>query len=393
MTQTGLARPDVVDLLDAYRPDAASFFFASPRQAMLTTGVAALVPDRPADLPTYLANLLAEARGDLAEPVAVGALPFAGFAGARMVVPAAVRLSDPIPAAGLPRPAVRAVRPTRVLPVPAASRYLDAVRQAVAMLRAGELDKVVLARCLQVDVDQPVDVPSLLHALAWRDPRGNTYAVDLPGGRTLLGASPELLVSRLDGQVVANPLAGSLPRAADPAEDRRRAAALRASVKDRREHAFVVDAVVEALRPYLHQVRVPAGPPTVVPTASMWHLSTRVTGQVIDPDVSALQLAAALHPTPAVCGTPVDAARTVISRLEPFDRDFYAGMVGWVDDAGDGEWVVGIRCAQVTGQSLRLYAGAGIVADSTPEAELAETAAKFRTMLTAMGVPAGETDE
>lgn len=117
----------------------------------------------------------------------------------------------------------------------------------------------------------------------------------------------------------------------------------------------------------------------------MWHLSTTVTGELADPAVSALDLASALHPTPAVCGTPTEVARAVIAELEPFDRGPYTGMVGWQDADGDGEWVVTIRCAEAEGRSLRLFAGAGVVAASSPEAETAETGAKFRTFLSAVG--------
>lgn len=118
----------------------------------------------------------------------------------------------------------------------------------------------------------------------------------------------------------------------------------------------------------------------------MWHLSTEVRGELADPSTSSVALAASLHPTPAVCGSPTDRAREAIREIEPFDRHFYTGMVGWCNDSGDGEWVVTIRCAEVGERFLRLYAGAGIVAGSKPEAELAETSAKFRTMLQALGL-------
>lgn len=203
-------------------------------------------------------------------------------------------------------------------------------------------------------------------------------------GRTLIGASPELLVARRGGRLVANPLAGSAPRSADLAEDVRHAAALLESSKDLHEHAVVVDAVREALAPYSTGLEVPEHP-TLVRTAAMWHLSTTVTGELADPAVSALELAAALHPTPAVCGTPTDVARAVIAASEPFDRGPYTGMVGWQDADGDGEWVVTIRCAEAEGRRLRLFAGAGVVADSSPRAETAETGAKFRTFLSAVG--------
>ncbi|SCE56003.1 isochorismate synthase [Streptomyces sp. Termitarium-T10T-6] len=125
--------------------------------------------------------------------------------------------------------------------------------------------------------------------------------------------------------------------------------------------------------------------PTLIRTATMWHLSTTVTGTLRSPDASALELALALHPTPAVCGTPTQTAREVIAETEPFDRGFFTGVIGWGDAEGDGDWVVTIRCAEAEERMLRLYAGAGVVAASEPEAETAETAAKFRTFLSAVG--------
>ncbi|MBO0656451.1 chorismate-binding protein [Streptomyces triculaminicus] len=180
--------------------------------------------------------------------------------------------------------------------------YGEAVAEAVRRMCRGEFSKVVLARSLRLTSDRDLDLPGLLQRLARRDPSGYTFALPSGPGRTLLGASPELLVSRSGGRLVANPLAGSTPRSADLAEDVRRAAALLESAKDLHEHAVVVDAVREALAPYCRTLDVPARP-TLVRTAAMWHLSTTVTGELDDPAVSALELACALHPTPAVCGT------------------------------------------------------------------------------------------
>lgn len=198
------------------------------------------------------------------------------------------------------------------------------------------------------------------------------------------GPAPELLVSRRGHSLLANPLAGSAPRSSDLAEDVRRAAALLESPKDLLEHAVVVSAIGEALAPYCVDLVVPDRP-TLVKTAAMWHLSTTITGTLAPEPASALELACALHPTPAVCGDPTDLARDVISELEPFDRGLYSGVVGWGDAAGDGEWVVTIRCAEAGADSLRLFAGAGVVASSDPVAETAETTAKFRTFLEAVG--------
>jgi isochorismate synthase len=201
----------------------------------------------------------------------------------------------------------------------------------------------------------------------------------------LLGASPELLVSRSKLHVVANPLAGSAPRSVEPVEDQYRGGALLASQKDQREHAFVVEAVVEALRPLCVDLRVPKEP-SLLGTAKMWHLSTEIHGRLRDPETCSLRLATALHPTPAVCGTPREQAMGAIRELEGFNREFYAGFVGWSDATGDGEWVVTIRCGDVEDRRIRIFAGAGIVDASHPENELDETSAKLNTVLSALGI-------
>ncbi|MGX6449585.1 isochorismate synthase, partial [Patulibacter sp. S7RM1-6] len=294
----------------------------------------------------------------------------------------------PLPGGGCPVAAGRdSTGPTwSVRPVPEPEAYAGIVDEAVGRMEDPRaLRKVVLARSLELRADAPLDPGGMLRRLAVRDPHGYTFAVDL-GGETLVGASPELLVSRRGDRVVARPLAGSAPRCpGDPGEDHERAAALFRSAKDRREHAVVVDAVAAALRPLCAEIDVPAEP-TLVGTTAMWHLGTTVTGRLADPRPSALALATALHPTPAICGTPTAAAHELIAELEPFERGPYAGTVGWQDAAGDGEWVVTIRCGIVRENALRLFAGAGVVPGSRGADELAETAAKFRTFLSAIGV-------
>ncbi|WP_373314561.1 isochorismate synthase DhbC [Streptomyces longispororuber] len=372
-------------LLAAYTPGAR--FLGTPTRTLLGQGVHSEVPHDERPLAARVAHTLAAARAAGVEaPVVIGAVPFDQAAPAALAVPAAVRGTPPLaadPLVALPAEPPAPAR-WRIRQVPGPERYGEAVADAVARMWRGEFSKVVLARTLELDSPAPLDVPAMLQRLARRDPGGYTFALPTGPGRTLLGASPELLVSRRGRQVVANPLAGSVPRSDDLAEDVRRAAALLQSAKDLHEHAVVVDAVHQALAPYCTDMTVPATP-TLIRTAAMWHLSTTVTGTLTDPLTSALELACALHPTPAVCGTPTATAREVIRGSEPFDRGFFTGMVGWGDATGDGEWVVTIRCAEAERTSLRLYAGAGVVAASEPAAEIAETAAKFRTFLTAVG--------
>jgi isochorismate synthase len=390
-------------LLESYEAGS-SFFFASPRRTLLARGTFATVPhaggtNALARLPERVAAVLDEVReADHDIPVAVGAVPFDSAVPAQLVVPMTLQRAGPL----VFDAAVPAQRPLAehytVQPVPEPAAYLNGVARALKLMGSGPLRKVVLSRALQLSTATPIDLQQLLRNLARRNPSGYTFAVDLPpllanepgaGRRTLIGASPELLVSRSGLQVVANPLAGTTPRSADPIEDHARAAALRVSAKDLHEHAVVVESVAEALRPYCKRLEVPAEP-SLVSTPTLWHLSSRISGELVDPSISSLMLAVALHPTPAVCGYPAELAHEAIDSLEPFERGFYTGTVGWCDANGDGQWAVTIRCAEASEHSLRLFAGAGIVAGSKPESELAETEAKFRTMLQAMGLGLGQ---
>lgn len=366
-------------LIADYRPG--SFLLSAPRRSLLATGARTVVDERdPDELSARVTKLLV----DSPAPLAVGALPFDRAAAPHLVLPQSVRWSGPVRPTSSP-PAGPVVAGATVTQVPSGEDYEHAVARAVTRLRAGALDKVVLARTLRLHLPDPVEVRALLANLAMDNTTGYTYAVDLPGGRTLVGATPEMLLTRTGLTVEANPLAGSIPRHPDPVQDRLAAEELLASAKDHDEHRVVVSAVVDALRPYCRSLTVPERP-SLVSTSAVWHLSTRITGVLTDPEVTSLRLASALHPTPAVCGTPFDAATATIAELEPFDRGFYAGAIGWCDANGDGQWVVGIRCAELAGPEMTLYAGAGIMPASRPDLELAETSAKFATLLRAMGM-------
>nr|UZH23215.1 MxcD [myxobacterium MSr12020] len=380
-----------------------SFFFASQARTILAQGVREIIAEpggsATGELPKRVAAALtALASSGHGRPLAVGALPFDGRSPAHLLVPRTVQITGPVDAASLsPRVASR-VFARRMGMSPQREEYLRGIERALASIRNDELSKVVLSRMLELRLSQPVDLPLLLQRLAKQNAAGYTFAVKLPEvrpagsageenapARMLLGASPELLVSRSGNTVFANPLAGSAPRSPDPEEDQRRANALLASEKDRREHAVVVEAVAAALRPFCRSLSVPPRA-SLLHTPAMWHLSTQITGELADPSVSSLELALALHPTPAVCGYPTARARAAIGEIEPFDRGYFTGLVGYCDAAGDGEWAVTIRCAEISGDAVRLYAGGGIVAGSAPERERAEIAAKMRTVLSALGL-------
>ncbi|MEV0373723.1 isochorismate synthase [Streptomyces sp. NPDC050636] len=378
------------DLLAAYLPG--SFYFSSSRGTLLADGVHARVRAGGGAQALAAAEALdAAAAAGVPEPVVAGAVGFRPAAETALVVPSVVRRADA--PAGVRAPDAESGTSWTVTPRPEPARYADGVRRALELIGGGDLHKVVLARCLELTADAPVWAPALLARLVRADPAAYAFAADVtapgdPAPRTLVGASPELLVSRRGATVVANPLAGSAPRSGDEAIDRERIARLRASAKDLGEHAHTAAQVADVLGRFCVDLEVPAQP-EVIGTPTMWHLSTRITGRLADPAdpaCSALGLAEALHPTPAVCGVPGAGALAAIAELEPEDRGYYAGMVGWTGLDGDGEWAVTIRSAEVCDRTVRLFAGAGVVAGSDPAAELAETGAKFRTLLRAVGL-------
>jgi menaquinone-specific isochorismate synthase len=212
-------------------------------------------------------------------------------------------------------------------------------------------------------------------------PSCTTFLVD-----GFVGASPEVLVRRTGSALFAHPLAGTRPRSGDPDTDRRTAAEMLHSDKDRREHAVVVDALAAALGPWCTELRVPDAP-AIVELRNVLHLGSPISGTLVDPSPTVLDLGRVLHPTPAVGGHPTDDALALIAELEPGSRGRYAGPVGWIDSRGDGELVVGIRSAQLDGATASMWAGVGVVDGSDPADELAETQFKLQTMLAAIVRP------
>jgi menaquinone-specific isochorismate synthase len=244
------------------------------------------------------------------------------------------------------------------------------VAEAVRRIKAGRLEKVVLARDLVADLAAPLDVRAPLGRLAQRYPSCWTFHV-----RGLFGSTPEMLVRRERGLVASRVLAGTIRRTGDDAHDLALAATLARSSKDLEEHEFAVRSVAEALAPHCTSMNVPESP-FVLHLPNVMHLATDVTG-VLGDDASSLALAAALHPSAAVGGTPTPEAVALILEIERLDRARFAGPVGWIDAEGDGEWGIALRSAEYDGAHVRLFAGCGIVADSDPVSELAESAAKL----------------
>ncbi|MGD1052474.1 MAG: isochorismate synthase [Candidatus Dormibacteria bacterium] len=331
--------------------------------------------------------------------VLTGALPFRGDVAACLVIPQRVTVTSISPreldlgggragpseaAIEAPPPGPRpAAVPLRWEAEPPAAAYAEAVAEALSRIRAGELEKVVLTRAL-VAGNPGIHLHALLTELRRRDPECHLFAAPDGDGGAFVGATPETLLRREGDRVVSLPLAGTAARCPDdPGRDREAAEALVRSAKNQHEHAAVVEAVAETLTPHCTKLRVDAEP-HLVATATVWHLATAVRGRLRPSAPSALALAAALHPTPAVCGTPADVAGALIARLEPASRGLYSGLVGWVDTRGDGEWAVSLRCALITRALVRIQAGAGIVAESRAEREVEETELKFRTIVEAL---------
>lgn len=368
------------------------FVLASPNDTLIARGVARRLRGERATLGEEVAVHLESRRGDDEAPVLVGALPFDADAPAHLYEPRVAALTHGASTWTMaPASSDRATGSNRITAVPSRAQFASAVEAALKRLEGHDgtsLRKVVLARSLRVESDaeiSPLDIIGRLRA----DHSVAAYNVPLPdatgGWRSLVGASPELLIRREGLTVTSQPLAGSARRHSDARLDREAADWLLASEKDQREHALVVEWVADRLAPYCRSLSVPRRP-TLVSTSSMWHLGTRVHGELADREMSSVVLAAAVHPTPAVCGVPEAGARAAIRELEPFDRGFFTGAVGWCAANGDGEWMVAIRCAEITVHSAVLFAGAGIVAGSIPQAEVDETSAKFAALLGALAV-------
>jgi len=273
---------------------------------------------------------------------------------------------------------------------PAPAAYARSVAAAVAAIGTGPLAKVVLARCVDATFDRPVASDAVLGRLLLQEPACTAFAHDVAGGR-FVGVTPELMVARHGPEVTCHPLAGTIGLGGD--DDEAAMARFVESAKDRTEHRLVVEEIQHALGPYCSALDVPAAP-SLVRLHSVAHLGTCIHGKLSaaqQPVQHALRLVAALHPTPAVGGVPRHEALAFIAAAEALERDHWAGPVGWVDAAGDGEWMIGIRSTTIsaTGTSARLCAGAGIVAGSDPAAELAETTVKLTPVLEALAPGAG----
>ena len=331
-------------------------------------------------------------------PVAFGSFSFSADspAGASLVVPevlvgrrgsrywmTTIGVGSHLPGIAAPSAASPPVAPPDVTFADGAlsgAQWSTVVARAVERINAGQLDKVVLARDLAVNASSAIDPRWLLHRLAERYDTTWVFAVD-----GLVGATPELLVRLEKGLVTSRVLAGTIRRTGDDEHDLALAASLARSSKDLEEHEYAVRSVAEALAPHCSSINVPESP-FVLHLSNVMHLATDLAGVLTD-GATSLALAASLHPSAAVCGTPTLVADAAIRELEQMDRGRYAGPVGWMDAAGDGEWGIALRCGaydRADPSQLRLFAGCGVVAGSDPDSELAESDAKFVPMRDAL---------
>ncbi|WP_454163725.1 isochorismate synthase [Gordonia iterans] len=348
-----------------------SFLLSRPSATVRGTGVAA----------RYRSVAAAREGLGAGAPVVAGLLAFDTAAPAALLAPQHWSLTDQTVPGRDPAP----TEPLTCTVTPSGT-HRERVARALRLIADGDLEKVVLARTMELTFGEPVDADRLAARFAYGAGTAAVFAAPAPDDRWLIGASPELLVRRSGRIVTCHPFAGSAPRHRDPVADRAASQGLLDSAKDLAEHAFVVDDLRAGLTPLCTELDVP-GRPALTSTGEMWHLATPIRGVLADESITALDLATLLSPTPAVCGTPRNAAAAAITAIEG-PREFYGGAVGWCDARGDGEWLVAIRCLELQAdrRSVRTWAGGGIVAGSDPDAEVAETDAKFRTVRRALGI-------
>lgn len=384
------------DLTDVARGD--GVLFVRDRVGVAGRGVAARVAADDAvkllgDIEHVVEGADPDDAGPGVGPLAVGWVPYEPGGPGELVVPeVTVRVGtdgrswvttiddaaagELVPPAD-PRPSATSYSIAPVTPV---AHYLRAVERVRDAVRGGRLTKAVIAREIEVTAGQPIDLHGVLRRL--EASFGSSYRYSIDG---FVGASPELLVE-IEGRTVrSHPLAGTAPRTGDVDRDRRIAEHLLASTKDQVEHRVVIDVIHDTLLPWCSYLDWEPEP-SIITVANVQHLGTQMEGRLSAPPPSVLELVRALSPTPALGGHPREAALEMIAEVEGVDRGRYGGAVGWIDARGNGTWAVAIRCAELSEDRCRarLWAGGGIVADSDPLTELAETQAKFQAMLSAL---------
>lgn len=371
-----------------------SFFFMSPYRSFRTSGCfsrfsypAADGDNLDGEFQHKMAAAFKTARAaGIAKPVMVGAIPFDTNEPSELFIPESREAFSRTEKQHSARYA-SGQAPIDVVQrqeIPGQDTFMAMVERAAALTATPEVDKVVLSRLIDITTREWVDSGELLERLIAQNPASFNFHVPLSDGGVLLGASPELLLRKEGAHFSSLPLAGSARRQPDDVLDREAGYKLLGSEKDRHEHELVIQAMKGLLTPRSSDLSLPDSPQPIA-TPTLWHLGTQIQGTAQAED-NAMSLACLLHPTPALSGFPHQAAKRLISQLEPFDRQLFGGIVGWCDDEGNGEWVVAIRCARLHQRTLRLFAGAGIVPASSPLGEWRETGVKLTTMLNVFGL-------
>ncbi|MCU1717157.1 isochorismate synthase MenF [Pseudomonas sp. 5P_3.1_Bac2] len=379
---------DAAQPIDKYR----SFSFTSGDRELITQGILERL-DTPAaggfDPQSGLQQQLKIAFENARQkghknPVVVGAIPFDPSQSSALFIP---EHSEWLERASSTPDSLQGTQPPLISQrnIPEESGFKRSVKHAIVNFQHSDVRKAVLSVQRELEFAQDVDLRLMQNTLRVQNPHGYHFCVPLADGATLIGVSPELLIRKRGRHFISNPLAGSAKRMADPQADQLSAQNLANSAKDHYEHSFVTEDIAAQLAGLCQTLEVPAQP-SLLSTAALWHLSSKIEGQLLDEQTNALQLACRLHPTPAVCGYPTELARRLIRFVEPFERGLFSGMVGWCDAEGNGEWVVTIRCGLVKRNQVRLFAGAGIVEASVADAEWAEVQTKLGTMLRGCGL-------
>ena len=379
-----------LDLNDFARGD--GYLFVRDGVGVAGRGVAARI--EPNKAIEFLQNITHENFSGISNvgPIAIGCIPFESSNSHEFVIPKAVfgknsnseqwvtLIDDAV--FDLSQPATQKTNTAKfsVRPGVSIEHYLEAVRLTRTAVLNGEIAKAVIARDIFVETDSPFNVHAIL--LQLKSNFGSSYRYLIDG---LIGASPELLIAVSGQDVRSHPLAGTVARTGNPETDHQLADELIASTKNQLEHRIVIDMVHDTLLPWCSYLDWQPEP-SIVEVANVQHLGTEISGRLSEPKVSVLELAYALSPTPALGGHPRIEALAQIKKVEGFERGRYGGAVGYVDANGDGIFAVTIRCAELNANrtQARLFAGGGIVGDSDPDSELAETQAKFKAMLAAI---------
>ncbi|EBM5320934.1 isochorismate synthase EntC [Salmonella enterica subsp. enterica serovar Newport] len=371
-----------------------SFFFMSPFHSFTTSGCyiryaePALNGDsQSSHFQQELKKLFADARlQGIENPIMVGAIPFDTCQPSSLFIPQYWHSFSRSEKQQSSRYFTRyqQLNVIKRQAIPEQNIFEEMVAYISALTATSEVDKVVLSRLIDITTDADINSGILLERLIAQNPASYNFHVPLEDGSVLLGASPELLLRKDGNRFSSLPLAGSARRQPDVELDKEAGNRLLASEKDRHEHYLVTQAMEMVLGDRSTELKLSASP-QLIATPTLWHLGTPFEGQARAQENS-LTLACLLHPTPALSGFPHQVAKKLITKLEPFKRELFGGIVGWCDAEGNGEWVVAIRCARLFKNQVRLFAGAGIVPASSPAKEWRETSVKFSTMLNVFGL-------